>query len=72
MNRAADPAPDEIMVVCMARHSRLTFVPVLDFCAGLGHNPLRKHGAGAQHRVSDLGQFDCANGRLRLLTTHPG
>ena len=54
------------------RHSRLTFVPKLDFCSGLGHNPLRKHGAGAQHLVSDLGQFDFANGRMRLLTTHPG
>jgi glutaconate CoA-transferase subunit B len=54
------------------RHSRLTFVEKLDFISGLGHNPNRKHGAGPRYLVSDLGLFDFFNGRMRLLTYHPG
>ena len=54
------------------RHSRLTFVPQLDFLSGLGHHPARTHGAGPRYLVSDLGQFDFANGRLRLTSYHPG
>lgn len=53
------------------RHSRLTFVPKLDFCSGLGHSPNRLLGAGPLYLVSDLGQFDFANGRLRLTSYHP-
>lgn len=54
------------------RHSRVTFVPQLDFCAGLGHNEARTHGAGPVYLVSDLGQFDFAEGRMRLISYHPG
>ena len=42
----------------VTRHSRLTFVPQLDFLSGLGHNKARTHGSGPQYLVSDLGQFD--------------
>jgi acyl CoA:acetate/3-ketoacid CoA transferase beta subunit len=54
------------------RHSRLTFVPKLDFHSGLGHHPARTHGAGPVYLVSDLGQFDFAGGRMRLVSYHPG
>ena len=52
------------------RHSRLTFVSTLDFCSGLGHNIHRTHGSGACYLVSDLGQFDYAHNRMRLITYH--
>lgn len=54
------------------RHSRLTFVPKIDIVSGLGHTHLRKHGQGPRYLVSDLGQFDFANGRMRLISYHPG
>lgn len=56
------------------RHSRVTFVPKLDFVSGLGHVPHRplKGGAGPCYLISDLGQFDFAEGRLRLTSLHPG
>ncbi len=54
------------------RHSRVTFVPVLDVRAGLGHVPERTHGAGARYLVTDLGQFDFEGGRMRLISCHPG
>lgn len=54
------------------RHSRVTFVPELDVRSGLGHAPERTHGAGPQYLVTDLGQFDFANGRMRLVSYHPG
>lgn len=54
------------------RHSRVTFVEQLDFLSGLGHNPARTHGAGPVYLISDLGQFDFANGRMRLVSYHPG
>lgn len=54
------------------RHSRLTFAPQLDVRSGLGHDPQRKHGHGPSYLVTDLGQFDFANGRMRLTTYHPG
>lgn len=54
------------------RHSRVTFVPELDFCSGLGHNPSRIFGQGPVYLISDLGQFDFANGRMRLISYHPG
>ena len=61
--------------VCLyvPRHGRHTFVPKLDFCSGLGHDPARKRGSGPKYLVSDLGQFDFGgeNGRLRLITLHP-
>lgn len=58
------------------RHSRLTFVPKLDFQSGLGHNKTRTHGRGPRYLVSDLGQFDFnGNGpenRMRLISFHQG
>jgi acyl CoA:acetate/3-ketoacid CoA transferase beta subunit len=54
------------------RHSRLTFVTHLDFCSGLGHHEGRTGGAGACYLISDLGQFDFAEGRMRLVSYHPG
>lgn len=54
------------------RHSRVTFVPKLDFLSGLGYHPGRKRGAGPQYLITDLGQFDFANGRMRLISYHPG
>jgi len=60
------------MHLYVPRHSRLTFVARLDFRSGLGHEPQRTHGSGPRYLVSDLGQFDFANGRMRLCTVHPG
>ncbi len=54
------------------RHGRVTFTPELDVCSGLGHHPARTRGAGPRYLVSDLGQFDFANGRMRLISYHPG
>lgn len=62
----------EDIYLYVPRHSRLTFVEQLDICSGLGHNPHRKHGAGPRYLVSDLGQFDFADGRMRLISYHPG
>lgn len=62
---------DHVMLY-VPRHSRVTFVAQLDFCAGLGHNSARKHGSGPQYLVTDLGQFDFLNGIMRLTTFHPG
>jgi acyl CoA:acetate/3-ketoacid CoA transferase beta subunit len=54
------------------RHGRATFVPRLDHRSGLGHGGERVWGRGACYLVSDLGQFDFANGRLRLISLHAG
>jgi acyl CoA:acetate/3-ketoacid CoA transferase beta subunit len=54
------------------RHSRLTFVPKVDFISGLGYHPVRTHGAGPRALTSDLGQFDFADGKMRLISYHPG
>jgi acyl CoA:acetate/3-ketoacid CoA transferase beta subunit len=54
------------------RHSRVTFVPQLDVRSGLGHTSERTHGQGPKYLVTDLGQFDFAAGRLRLVSYHPG
>lgn len=59
------------------RHSRLTFVPRLDFISGLGHHPARRLGSGPRYLVSELGQFDFGGGTpeqpcMRLITLHPG
>jgi glutaconate CoA-transferase subunit B len=60
------------IMLYIPRHSRVTFVPQLDFCAGLGHNPARRHGNGPRYLVTDLGQFDFEGGRMRITTFHPG
>lgn len=54
------------------RHSRLVFTSRLDFCSGMGYNPARTLGRGPRYLVSDFGQFDFANGHLRLTSIHPG
>lgn len=62
----------EHIYLYVPRHSRVTFVEKLDFVSGMGHVPERKRGHGARYLVSDFGQFDWANGRMRLTSTHPG
>ena len=54
------------------RHSRAAFVERIDFVSGLGHGPARRLGAGPCYLVSNLGQFDFAHGRMRLIARHPG
>ncbi len=61
----------ENVYLYVPRHSRVTFVDHLDFLSGLGFNPARLHGQGPQYLVSDLGQFNFANGYMRLITYHP-
>lgn len=67
----------EDIYLYVPRHSKLTFVPKLDFLSGLGHHPARTHGKGARYLITDMGQFDFNGGtpleaRMRLLTYHPG
>ncbi|OGO12067.1 MAG: hypothetical protein A2Y53_09335 [Chloroflexi bacterium RBG_16_47_49] len=62
---------DDVLLY-VPRHSRVTFVPQLDFCAGLGHNSSRKRGNGARYLITDLGQLDFVSGRMRITTHHPG
>jgi glutaconate CoA-transferase, subunit B len=54
------------------RHSRVTFAEKIDFISGMGHVEHRKFGSGPHYLITDLGQFDWANGRMRLVTYHPG
>ena len=54
------------------RHSRITFVPEIDICSGMGHTIKRKQGAGPRYLISNLGQFDFYNGYMRLTSYHPG
>ena len=53
------------------RHSRVTFAEKIDFISGMGHVEHRKYGSGPHYMITDLGQFDWANGRMRLVTYHP-
>ena len=53
------------------QHSKVVFVPRLDVRSGLGYSEERKRGSGPVYLVSNLGQFDFYNGRLRLVNTHP-
>lgn len=54
------------------RHSKVTFTDHLDFLSGMGHNPKRQHGKGPHYLITDLGQFDFTNGKMRITHTHPG
>ncbi|HEY70251.1 MAG TPA: hypothetical protein G4O08_06685 [Anaerolineae bacterium] len=54
------------------RHSKVTFVEQLDFCSGLGHHEERRRGHGAIYLVSNLGEFDFKDGRMRLIRNFPG
>jgi acyl CoA:acetate/3-ketoacid CoA transferase beta subunit len=60
------------MHMYVPRHSRVTFVPELDIRSGLGYASERTRGQGPLYLVTDLGQFDYANGRMRLISYHPG
>ncbi len=62
----------EQIYLYVPRHSRVTFVEKVDFVSGLGHVPGRKRGRGPNYLITDLGQFDWANGQMRLTSTHPG
>ncbi len=62
----------EQVYLYVPRHSRVTFVEQVDFVSGLGHSPIRKRGSGPRYLVSDLGQFDWANGKMRLISYHLG
>jgi glutaconate CoA-transferase subunit B len=65
------PILDDVYLY-VPRHSRVTFVKELDYISGLGHHPERVSGRGAKYLVSNLGQFDFANGQMRLTHIHPG
>lgn len=54
----------------VTHHSRVIFVPKLDVRSGLGHAPERTRGKGPKYLISDLGQFDFADGKLRLISYH--
>jgi glutaconate CoA-transferase subunit B len=54
------------------RHSPVTFVETLDYLSGMGHSPERTHGAGPHYCITDLGEFDWANWRMRVIRLHPG
>jgi glutaconate CoA-transferase subunit B len=54
------------------RHSRAVFVDKVDFISGLGHTPDRITDIGARYCITNLGEFDFANGVLRLTTFHAG
>ena len=54
------------------RHSRATFVEQIDFVSGLGHNPARRLGARPCFLINNLGQFDFAHGKMRLISHHSG
>jgi len=60
------------MCLYVPRHSRAIFVRELDWLSGLGHHPARQHGSGPRYLISDLGEFDWANGRMRLTAYHSG
>jgi acyl CoA:acetate/3-ketoacid CoA transferase beta subunit len=58
--------------IYVPRHSKVTFVEKVDFVSGLGHVPGRRRGAGPRFCITDLGQFDWAGGRMRLVSCHRG
>ncbi|MBK8025698.1 MAG: hypothetical protein IPK19_30980 [Chloroflexi bacterium] len=62
----------EHIYLYVPRHSRITFVPRLDFLSGMGHTAERKQGRGPVYLVSDLGEFDWEGGSMRLKHVHPG
>jgi glutaconate CoA-transferase subunit B len=52
------------------RHSRAVFVERVDFVSGLGH--VAPDHPGPRLLISELGIFDYAGGRMRLVSHHPG
>ena len=63
---------DQHAMLYVPRHSRAVFVEQIDFLSGLGHAPNRTAGRGPQYCITNLGQFDYAQGRMRLTSHHPG
>jgi glutaconate CoA-transferase, subunit B len=63
---------NERLSLYVPRHSRAVFVEKLDFVSGLGHSSMRLAGAGPVYCVTNLGEFDYANGRMRLVRYFPG
>jgi glutaconate CoA-transferase subunit B len=54
------------------RHSRAVFVEKIDFISGLGYAPNRSADLGPKICITNLGQFDFADGLLRLTSFHAG
>ncbi|MFN2240972.1 MAG: hypothetical protein ACK2U2_01710, partial [Anaerolineae bacterium] len=56
------------------RHSRAVFVEELDLVSGLGvaHSDRPGDRPGPRLLISELGVFDFATGRMRLVSYHPG
>jgi glutaconate CoA-transferase subunit B len=54
----------------VTRHSKITFRENIDYVSGLGHVKQRQRGSGACYLISDLGQFDWANDKMRLTSYH--
>ena len=54
------------------RHSPRVFVPRVDCVSGLGSPCVRDAGPRFYYLVSDMGQFDLHDGRLRITALHPG
>lgn len=63
---------DGVVYLYVPRHGKIVFAEKLDYISGLGHVPHRRRGSGPVYLVSDLGQFDWANGRMRVTHLHPG
>nr|MBN1228339.1 hypothetical protein [Anaerolineae bacterium] len=58
--------------IYVPRHSKVTFVERVDYVSGLGHVSGRERGAGPQYCITNLGQFDWKDGRMRLTSYHRG
>jgi acyl CoA:acetate/3-ketoacid CoA transferase beta subunit len=56
----------------VTRHSPRVFVPKVDWISGLGNPVAKEAGPREYYLVSDLGQFDLHEGRIRLTALHPG
>lgn len=54
------------------RHMRVTFCEQVDFVSGLGYSDGRQLGSGPRYLISDLGQFDWVDGRMRVMSLHEG
>ena len=54
------------------RHSKITFVETLDFHSGLVYKPNESQFEGPKFLVTDLGQFDFIQNKMRLISLHPG
>lgn len=65
---------EERVCFYVPRHSRVTFVEQVDLISGLGvgSGPQNRPAPGPTYLITDLGQFDFAPGRMRLISLHPG